>query len=199
MRQIIEEKPNERMFAWTYWGEVDGLSHRYGPSDDRVLAEFALFSMAFEQFFINQLRPETRKDTLVILTADHGQIHTPLVANNALKFHPRFNQLLHIKPTGENRMSYLYLRPGSEEAVRAYLDNNWQEDFTIIHRDQAISEGLFGPGPQHPDLQDRIGDLIAFPHGNNYLWWADKDDFMLGRHGGLHKEEMLVPFLAARL
>ena len=25
------------------------------------------------------------------------------------------------------------------------------------------------------------------------------DDFMLGRHGGLHQEEMLVPFLAARL
>ena len=96
-------------------------------------------------------------------------------------------------------MSYLYLRPGSEQIVRTYFDKNWAGEFTIISRDQALSAGLFGPGPHHPGLQDRIGDLIAFAHGSSYLWWAEKDDFMLGRHGGLHREEMLVPFLAARL
>ena len=199
IRQLIENRPNERQYIWTYWGEVDGLSHFFGPDDERVSAEFSQFSAAFEQFFISKLSSELRKDTLVILTADHGQIHTPLVANNALKNHPRLNQQLHITPTGENRMSYLYLRPGSEQAVRAYLDENWAEGFTIIKREQALSAGLFGPGQQHFGLQDRIGDLIAFAHGNNYLWWAEKDDFMLGRHGGLHREEMLVPFLAVRL
>jgi predicted AlkP superfamily pyrophosphatase or phosphodiesterase len=199
IRQLIENRPNERQYIWTYWGEVDGLSHFFGPDDERVSAEFSQFSAAFEQFFVNKLSPELRKDTLVILTADHGQIHTPLVANNALKNHPRFNQNLHITPTGENRMSYLYLRPGSEQFVRAYLDQNWAEGFTIISREQALSAGLFGPGQHHFGLQDRIGDLIVFAHGNNYLWWAEKDDFMLGRHGGLHREEMLVPFLAVRL
>ncbi len=199
LRQMVENKPNERMFAWTYWGDVDGLSHRYGPDNERVLAEFSHFSAAFEQFFINKLSPGLRKDTMVILTADHGQIHTPLAANNLLKNHPKFNQQLHITPTGENRMSYLYLRPDSEQTVRDYLDAHWGDGFTIMTRDQALSAGLFGPGPYHPGLRDRIGDLIAFAHGNAYLWWADKDDFMLGRHGGLHREEMLVPFLSARL
>ena len=199
MRQLVENRPDEGMFVWTYWGEVDGLSHHYGPDDERVLAEFSHFSTAFEQFFLHKLSPEHRKDTLVILTADHGQIHTPLRANNALKNHPALNQQLHITPTGENRMSYLYLRPGSEQSVRDYLGANWEHDFTIITRHQALSAGLFGPGPHHPGLQDRIGDLIALPHKDAYLWWAEKDDFMLGRHGGLHREEMLVPFLAARL
>jgi len=199
LRQMIENRPYERMFAWTYWGDVDGLSHHHGPDDERVLAEFSHFSAAFEQFFINKLSPELRKDTMVILTADHGQIHTPLAANNLLKNHPILNQQLHITPTGENRMSYLYLRPGSEQTVRDYLGANWEAGFTIVTRDQALSAGLFGPGPHHPGLRDRLGDLIAFPHGDDYLWWADKDDFMLGRHGGLHKDEMLVPFLAARL
>jgi hypothetical protein len=198
LRQMIESKPNECMFVWTYCGDVDGLSHRHGPDDERVVAEFSHFSAALEQFFINKLSREHRKDTLVILTADHGQIHTPLAANNALKNHPALNQQLHITPTGENRMSYLYLRPGSEQNVRDYLDANWESDFTIITREQALSAGLFGPGSHHPRLRDRIGDLIVFSHGDAYLWWADKDDFMLGRHGGLHREEMLVPFLAAR-
>jgi hypothetical protein len=199
VRRVIESNPDERMFVWAYCGDVDGLSHHHGPDDERVPAEFSHFSAAFEQFFIKKLTPGLRKDTLVILTADHGQIHTSLSANNALKNHPSLSQALHIQPTGENRMSYLYLRPGCEPFVRAYLDENWEGGFTILSHDQALSAGLFGPGPQHLGLADRTGDLIAFAHGDDYLWWADKEDFMLGRHGGLHREEMLVPFLGARL
>jgi hypothetical protein len=44
-----------------------------------------------------------------------------------------------------------------------------------------------------------VGDLILVARGNAYLWWADKEDQLLGRHGGLHPEEMLVPFLGARI
>lgn len=199
MRQLVENKPDERQYIWTYWGEVDGLSHYFGPDDERVVAEFSHFSAAFEQFFLNQLSPAARKDTLVILTADHGQIRTPLAANNALKNHPMVSDYLHISPTGENRMSYFHLRPGSEAAMRDYLQTHWPDGFTFVTPDQAIASGLFGPSPHHPGLRDRIGDLIAFAHNDAYLWWADKDDFMLGRHGGLHWQEMLVPFLGARL
>jgi hypothetical protein len=35
--------------------------------------------------------------------------------------------------------------------------------------------------------------------GRAYLWWADKDDQLMGRHGGLHPQEMLVPLVAASL
>ncbi len=199
MRQLIENKPHERQYIWTYWGEVDGLSHHFGPDDERVAAEFSHFSAAFEQFFLNQLTPADCKNTLVILTADHGQIHTPLVANNALKNHPTMSDFFHITPTGENRMTYFHLRPGSEPDLCSYLHTNWPEGFTFISPDQAIASGLFGPGVHHSGLRDRIGDLVAFSHEDNYLWWADKEDFMLGRHGGLHREEMIVPFLAARL
>jgi hypothetical protein len=48
-------------------------------------------------------------------------------------------------------------------------------------------------------LQDRIGDYLVIARGEAYFWWANKEDRMYGRHGGLHPEEMLVPFLAARL
>jgi hypothetical protein len=48
-------------------------------------------------------------------------------------------------------------------------------------------------------LSDRIGDLIAIAADDAYLWWSAGKDFLLGRHGGLGADEMLVPFLAARL
>jgi len=199
LRQLIEEKPKERQYIWTYWGEIDSLSHVYGPDDPRVVAEFSHFSAAFEQFFLNQVSPVARKDTLVILTADHGQIHTPLIANHTLNNHPKVSEYLHIAPTGENRMSYFHLRPGCETRVRDYLQDNWPSGFTFLTQNEALASGLFGPGEHHPGLRDRVGDLIAFAHNDAYLWWADKKDFMLGRHGGLHRQEMLVPFLAARL
>lgn len=199
MRQLIENKPEERQYIWTYWGEVDGLSHHFGPDDERVIAEFAHFSAAFEQYFLNELSPKACKDTLVILAADHGQIHTPLKANHALKNHPSINDLLHIAPTGENRMSYFHQRPDSDDALRNYLQTHWPAGFTFVTPDQAFEAGLFGPGTHHPGLRDRIGDLIAFSHDDAYLWWENKVDFMLGRHGGLHREEMIVPFLGARL
>lgn len=55
---------------------------------------------------------------------------------------------------------------------------------------------LLGNGQDHPDLENRIGDLVAVPHGNSYLWWPDRPNSMQGRHGGLHLDEMLVPLFS---
>ena len=51
----------------------------------------------------------------------------------------------------------------------------------------------------HPNLTSRVGDLIAVARQDAYLWWHTKEDFLLGRHGGLNPQEMLVPFLGVRL
>ena len=199
VRQLIEAKPEERFYSWIYWGQVDGLSHYYEPDDERVLAEFSNFSFAFEEFFLKNLRPSVHKDTLLILTADHGQINTPDDPKYLYKNHPRLDDLLHIKPTGENRLMYLYIRPGKTAAVKEYFNQTWPGQFSLIDPEQAIESGLFGPGEKHPRLRERIGDLVVIPHQNAYLWWGEEDNFLRGRHGGLTQDEMLVPFLAVRL
>ncbi len=199
VRQLIEDKPEQRLYSWIYWGNVDGLSHYYEPDDERVLAEFTNFSFAFEEFFLKRLRPSLRKDTLLILTADHGQINTLDDPKYFYKNHPQLDEMLHIKPTGENRLMFLYVQPGKLNAVEDYFNQTWPDQFSLLAPDQAIESGLFGPGEQHPNLRQRMGDLIAIPHENAYLWWGDKDNFLRGRHGGLTAEEMLVPFLAVRL
>jgi hypothetical protein len=199
IRNLIEGEPDKRMYIWSYWGQVDGISHFNGPDDEGAAAEFSHFSAAFETFFYKKLSPEVRKDTLVILTADHGQTATPLNPNNVLSNHPVLNQHLRIKPACENRLACLYPRPGQTQAVQAYFSEHWPERFQLITQETALQAGLFGPGPHHPDLRDRIGDLIAIARQEVYLWWANEADFLLGRHGSLHHQDMLVPFLAARL
>jgi hypothetical protein len=199
VRHLLENHPNERLYAWVYWSELDHLSHLYGPDDERSAAEFASFSTIFERLLLYQLSTAARKDTLVILTADHGQISTRKDAHYDLRNHPDLVRRLHILPTGENRFMYLFVRPGQGEAVREYLERTWPGQFTLVDPGFAVNAGLFGPGEPHPRLMDRLGDLLVIARDHAYLWWAEKENPLLGRHGGLSADEMLVPFLAVRL
>lgn len=198
-RHLLETRLNERMFVWVYWGELDHLSHIYGPDDERTVAEFATFSAAFEHLFLSRLDPEARRGTLLILTADHGQIFTSKHSNLDLNHHPELTSRLHLQPTGENRMAYLYLRPGQYDAMSVYLDRTWPDQFKLVDPAVAVAAGLFGPGQPHPRLLDRLGDVMVVARGSSYWWWADKENKMHGRHGGLSPDEMLVPFLVAKL
>ncbi|MCH7663956.1 MAG: alkaline phosphatase family protein [Chloroflexi bacterium] len=199
VRQLLESHQDTRKYVWVYWGEIDGLSHYHGPDDERPAAEFSHFTAAFDKQFLSALTPEARTDTLVILGADHGQITTHIDSHYDLKNHPNLRRRLHINPTGENRLAYLYVRPRQTEAVREYIERNWPNQFAFLASDFALHNGLFGPGEPHPEMLNRLGDLILFAKGEAYLWWGANENPLIGRHGGLTPEEMLVPFLAARL
>ena len=198
-RQQFTTYPNERAYFWVYWSDVDTLSHRFGPDDERVRAGFASFSQDFERYFLDATPAAQRKDTLFILVADHGQIHTEKDAHYELSNHPNLTRRLHMLPTGENRLAYLYIKPGQTEAVREYIEKTWPNQFAVIDSSYAQEVGLFGQGRSSPRLADRIGDLVVVAKGNAYWWWAAKDNPLIGRHGGLDPQEMLVPLLAAPL
>jgi len=199
LRQLIEDKRDDRLYTWVYWGQIDYLSHFHGPDDERPAAEFHLFSEAMERNFLDQLSLEERQDTLLILTADHGQIGTVQDPHYELRNHPELTKCLHILPSGENRLAYLFVRPGRSEQVMEYISANWPGKFAIVDPLQAAARGLFGSGSQHPALDDRLGDYMLVALNDAYLWWTNKNNILIGRHGGLHPEEMLVPFLATRL
>jgi hypothetical protein len=199
LRNLMEDKPGERKYIWAYWGEVDYFSHNYGPDDERTVNELVNFSDQLGSLFLNQLEGGNRRDTLLILMADHGQIKTQPDPHYDLSNHPGLTRRLHIMPTGENRLAFLHMRPGQGEAVREYIERTWPEQFATLDPVFAVEAGLFGPGESHPRLFDRLGDLIVIARGNAYWWWSNRTDHLFGRHGGLSAEEMLVPFLAAEL
>ena len=139
-----------------------------------------------------------RRTTLLLLVSDHGQVATPLDAGLELAGHPDLLRRLHLLPTGENRLAYLYLRPGEQEAVREHFEKAWPGGFRLLDSARALQAGLFGPGVPAAATAERVGDLIALAQGVNYLWWNSKPNVLIGRHGGLSAEEMIVPLLALR-
>ncbi|MBI3158276.1 MAG: alkaline phosphatase family protein [Chloroflexi bacterium] len=199
LRDLLESQPGAPLYAWVYWSEVDHLSHRHGPDDARPRAEFAHFTHAFERFFFNDLSPAARKDTLFLLAADHGGITVPNGdPHYMLSSHPNLARRVLVW-AGENRLPFLYVRPGQLEAVREYIEKTWRNQFVVLESANALHAGLFGPPPFHEEILNRIGDLVLLPRNDAFLWWHNREDWLVGRHGGLHPEEMLVPLLAARL
>jgi hypothetical protein len=199
LRDLLNSRPNNRKFVYAYWSLVDSLMHHYGTYNERVTEQFKSFSEAFERILLNKLEPWAREDTLFLLTADHGSVETPYNPDYELRSHPDLAEMLVMQPTCEGRLPYLYIKPGQVEAVRQYFEHAWPGQFDLITRQQVLDSGLLGLGSPHKDLENRIGDLVAIPHGNAYLWWVNKVNVMLGRHGGLHQDEMLVPLYALSL
>ena len=99
-------------------------------------------------------------------------------------------------PSGDNRLPYLYVKNGREEQLRQLIKDHFADDFDILPSEQAIRGGLLGLPPFYPPSAERIGELLLLPRGLSYLWWGEKADPLLGRHGGLSRTEMLVPLLA---
>jgi hypothetical protein len=94
---------------------------------------------------------------------------------------------------------YLFIKLSQADQVRSYFEQTWPGQFSFLDPVEAVARGLFGPGTPHPFLFDRLGDLIVAARDEAYLWWAEKENPLIGQHGGLSPDEMIVPLLTVML
>lgn len=191
---LLNTKRSTSSYTYIYYADIDSLSHRFGPDDERVFLEFSSFSLLLQRF-IKKLHKKKCRDTLIIVTADHGFIPTSTNSNYELINHPRLLENLVMVPSGENRLPYLFVRNGQELFVQAYIQKTWHGEFQIMPVEKVLNSGLFGDGIISSAIKSRLGDFIVFPRQNAYWWWANKENTLLGRHGGLSHQEMLVPLI----
>jgi hypothetical protein len=198
-RHLAELRLASSRLIWIYYGAVDGYSHQYGPDSEQAEAEFVTFINTMFKIFLSKFQADSRRKTLLVILSDHGQLYTPKNPVYELSNHPTLTNRLHLPPTGENRLAYLYPGSGQSEAVQEYIAHTWPGKFHIMPSSHALENGLFGPGKPMQEAHSRIGDQIVISQGDAYLWWTPKPNPLLGRHGGLSEEEMLVPLMALRL
>ncbi len=191
---LLPPHANAPQYTYIYWSELDDLSHKFGPFDRRVELEFSMFSALLEGFML-EMRAQSHGETLFLMTADHGHLHTPRVPIQDMRAHPELAACLHLNPSGESRLAYLHVKPGREARLQNYIQHTWPGRFVVVPSEQALAAGLFGAAPYHPRIEERLGDFVMIAQEDAYLWWPERENPLLGRHGGLSRIEMVVPLL----
>jgi predicted AlkP superfamily pyrophosphatase or phosphodiesterase len=198
LRHLLADTRGQRAYLTAYWSGLDTLAHAYGPDTDLWEAEFRTVSHLLLREFLQDLPAEDREGTLLLITADHGQIRIPpehiLVAGQD----PELRQHLLVPVVGESRAAFIYPRPGRAQAIRDYFDRAFPDWFTTLESTRALEAGMMGK-PIADETYARAGELLVLPHGDHALQRSQDAVSLLGRHGGLTPEEMLVPFLGVRL
>ena len=197
--EALLSEPSQPSYNWLYWGDHDGLGHRWGVDHPRLRYQFEAFGLEMLRA-LDRLRQQKVKDTLILITADHGHLVTPKNPKFDLLNYPDIMDLLAMYPSGDNRLPYFYASTGKVEELKDRFFQHWSEDeFEFIPSQTALEAGLFGQGEHYQRAKDRIGDWLVLPKGTSYLWWSDRPDPLRGRHGGLSRTEMVVPLIAVEV
>ncbi len=197
-------KPNYFFF---YFAPIDDICHHYGPDSAYFEAEVESFFTILENRIFGSMAKRL-KNTLFMVTADHGQVAVDPATTLFLNLDPAFagfqkyirvnRQGELIIPGGSCRNMIIYLKEGVVEEAREFLSERLMGKATVYTVQELIDEGLFGHQPVLPEFIERAGDLMILPFKNESVWWYEKGRFeqrFYGHHGGLTPEEVQIPLL----
>jgi predicted AlkP superfamily pyrophosphatase or phosphodiesterase len=203
------EKEKGPAYYYVYLGSLDSIEHKYGPHTEEYRAELSSITFQLEKELIKKIDNRTAKESSLIITADHGQLNInpreTIYLNKYRKLVQNFQKSSDsnvILPTGSPRDVFLHVKPSKIDETCEFLSQKLGEKAVIMKTEEEIERGLFGNGEPNEEFIARVGNLLILPHKNHTIWYKHpkgrKFD-LLGHHGGLSIEEMLVPFAISRL
>ncbi len=198
LRNLLAETRTGQVFISAYWSGLDTLAHSYGPDTEQWEAEFRTVTQLLAQEFLARISPLDREGTLLLVTADHGQITIPPEQILFACDQPELSQHLMVPIVGESRAAFVYPRPGRRNALRAFLEERFPGWFVVLDSIEVLEAGLLGL-PITDETYARVGELLVLPRGTHAIQHTPPPMNLLGRHGGLTPEEMLVPLIGCRL
>ena len=188
---------------FAYWDELDTIQHLHGPGEELIGFELAQFARCL-RYVHRRATPAVRARTQFLITGDHGQVPARVDDQVRLDQEPEILARLARPPAGDRRAGFLSARPGEREALERALRARLPAGARVVPMRAAIDAGLFGPPPFHPELEERLGDLLVLvpsPSGLTYQPPGSpvKYRHLYGAHGGLEPEELVVPLVTGSL
>jgi hypothetical protein len=208
LRKLLEDEEGPA-YIYAYVDDLDIIEHIYGPYTDEYSSQLSLLSYALQGEFLGKLEKRAAQDTLLLVTSDHGQVNIAPNETIYLNNFPELEQAFlkgtkgnRVLPTGSARDVFLHVEADKRGDMQWFLSDKLAGKAQVMSTKEAIELELFGMGKPSKEFFDRVGDLLILPYNNHTVWYEHvkgKKLHFLGYHGGLTKEEMLVPFALARL
>ncbi len=196
-RKVLEQ--SGPVFLVLYYSGIDTLEHKYGPYSDEVTNEIESFEFLLKTFF-RKLSDATKRETLMMLTADHGVQETQ--RTHYVKDIPEVAARMQLPPVCDSRCGFLFAKQGEKNNLRGAFEKSI-DGFRLIESEDLIEAGALGHPAEARTLKPLLGDWAALslgPDGLSYPYYEDdRNREQRGGHGGMTAEEVLVPMLSLRL
>lgn len=182
-----------RSLVYLYWGELDRVGHTSGWRSLQWIEELERIDAE-----LGRLGRSLPGGTSLTVTADHGMVDVPFERRLDLAADPDLADGVETVG-GEFRALHLYTRAGAAAQVALRWRSRLGDDAWVLEREEAVAAGLFGPVADR--VRDRIGDVVTLMRGDGGIYDSRTAKpallRLIGQHGSLTPDELLVPVLHA--
>lgn len=207
LRKTIE-KIKGPAYHFVHLGNLDTIAHHYGPQSEEYFTELSQITSLIKNNLINKIDDKYSRETLLILTSDHGELNVLPEKTTYLNKYPKIIKNLQcnqkgtpILPTGSPRDIFLHVKKEKLTETKQILTQNLKKKAEIMEMASAIKKELFGIGKINKKFLERAGNLLILPYDNETIWFEHFKGLKfgsIGHHGGLNQNEMLIPFMASK-
>ncbi len=203
----VENAPPSYYFV--YFDRIDTACHHYGPFSKEFETQVDDFFKAMHELFYKNIQGKA-KNTLLIMTADHGQVEVnPKTTCYLDKELPELKHYLKtnhkgriLAPAGSARDMFLYVHEEYAAEAIALLRQKLEGRAVVYSTQELLTQLFFGKTEPSSTFLARLGNVVILPYKNETVWWSQEgkyDMHFLGHHGGLTREEMEIPLLLLAL
>ena len=185
---IVKSTEEEgKHFIYAYWDKVDTYLHHSGTTSDIVKNHLAEINED-----VKYLVDTLNDDTLIIITADHGQIdieELPLWENQKIVETFKHN------PSIEARATAFFIKEGMEEQFHSEFIKSYGEYFILYKSSDLLKTHYLGYGEEQYKLKEFLGDYFSIAIDKYSFKLSDSKRSFKAQHAGLTKDEMLIPLI----
>ena len=182
----------DEKFVVAYSDNPDGILHKYGTKSEEV-KEFILEA----ENKIHEMILRLPKDTIVIISADHG--HKDIEKAYSLNDYPEIRECLIMPESLESRSVAFWVKEDMKTQFEERFNKIFKDEFWLMTKEEFLKRNMLGYGKKHPKIDDFIGNYIALSIGSSIIkietYLAEGKKVKKSTHCGLTKEEMEVPVI----
>lgn len=176
--------------TYLYDGDLDWTGHKWGVRSSQWLMQLSMIDAEAEQ-----LREALPSHTRLVVIADHGMVDSPPERRIDVDEHLELRDGVALLG-GEARFRHLYCQRGAVDDVVATWTEHLGDRAEVMTRETAIGRGWFGA--VEPLVRPRLGDVVVACRGDHAI--LSSVDFsyettLVGLHGSLTEDEMLIPLV----
>ncbi len=186
---------NKKKYIYAYWSEFDHICHDYGIGSKKCEKHFKELDKGLRKF-IKQIKGT---NSALIITADHGFMN--IAETISIEDYPEIKECLDLPLCGDARTVYCYVNYQKRELFEKLVREKLGNYCDIYKSSELIENNYFGLFEANEKLIHRVGDYTLICKEKYSLRDSIDGKVKLhkGDHGGVSREEMIVPLVFIRV